>query len=435
MASHEILIFNGARPERQPANDTLSLTGPLDTVTHYITATGVLSLVPGGAKGIQARTTGNPRGNYSVDLQLSSNSVDQVASGIGAALLGGDKNKVTADYSVALGGQSNIVNSQFCVCLVGSSNIIYSGSNRGIICGGSSSTINDAAAASIFGGSSNDIDGGDNSFIGGGINNAVSGEGAVVVGGSNDTSSGTAAGIIAGQGNVASGGYTGVLAGKDNDATDSYDCVCGGLQNEASGTYSAVLGGYAGTANGVASLVLSGRNCISSADSSMAGGRDSVAAHNYGVAYGRESKTQLESQFALSGGKIANAGDAQTMVSTSYRQTTVGTPVALKLNAATDYLVIPADTCWSFRILVVGLKSDGAQGAGYSFEGVIRRDGTADPVFVGTPGKVVLGEDDSAWDCTVQAHASTKALIIWVTGAAATTVNWAARIEFASVQV
>ena len=66
--------------------------------THFTLASGsalksagVLYLVPYGTKAIQARTTGNARGNYAVDLQVTSSSNTEVASG---------------DYSFCVGGRN-----------------------------------------------------------------------------------------------------------------------------------------------------------------------------------------------------------------------------------------------------------------------------------------------------------------------------------------
>jgi len=56
---------------------------------------------------LEGATAGNPRGEYSVDLQTKRSSADQVASGEGSAIVGGANNEASADYSV-VGGDSAV---------------------------------------------------------------------------------------------------------------------------------------------------------------------------------------------------------------------------------------------------------------------------------------------------------------------------------------
>ena len=85
----------------------------------------------------------------------------------------------------------------------------------------------------------------------------------------------------------------------------------------------------------------------------------------------------------------------------------------------------------TFDILVVA-RSDGGASAGYRVEGVVENVGGATG-FIGTPTVTTLGEDVAAWDVAVQADDTNDALVINVTGAAATNIGWVATVRTAEV--
>ncbi len=73
--------------------------------------------------------------------------------------------------------------------------------------------------------------------------------------------------------------------------------------------------------------------------------------------------------------------------------------------------------------IVSAIKSDASAAAGYSVSAIFKNNaGTV--AQVGTTTVTVLGETNSAWDCTIDN--STSTLRLRVTGAAATTIQWGA---------
>jgi hypothetical protein len=172
---------------------------------YFITGGECLTLLTGvGGDIIQTSNTGlipknqgpsingNPRGNYSVDLQLTRNSGTQVAGGSHSALIGGASNTASGAFSSVIGGSGN------------------------------------RAGRAGFG----------SAAILGGTLNTVGGLEAVVVGGFQNTVSGAASAVVGGAGNRISltSDYSAILGGYDNEILKSPAAINGGQ-------FSAILGG------------------------------------------------------------------------------------------------------------------------------------------------------------------------------------------------
>ena len=87
-------------------------------------------------------------------------------------------------------------------------------------------------------------------------------------------------------------------------------------------------------------------------------------------------------------------------------------------------MIVPIDTTWMFTTLIAGRSA--TESAGYKIEGVIKNDGGTTSL-VGTAIKTVFGEDDPAWDVTV--NANNTALTFLVTGDSTDSVNWSATVN------
>jgi len=81
----------------------------------------------------------------------------------------------------------------------------------------------------------------------------------------------------------------------------------------------------------------------------------------------------------------------------------------------------------AFKIMVAALDITG-DGAGYIFDGLIKRDGSNNTTLC-VCNKIILHEDDATWDCDITADDTTDSLIITVTGDADNIVKWAARLD------
>ena len=145
--------------------------------------------------------TGTTRGNYAVDLQLSRDSITQVASGDYSALIGGRNNKVLGDHGVSVGGSgntsageeavviggySNTAFGEFSAVVVGISN--HASGQASAVVGGIGNKIHYQAYHSVaLGGYENKISGSNNAILGGFRNSIGLANRATVIGGSYGT--------------------------------------------------------------------------------------------------------------------------------------------------------------------------------------------------------------------------------------------------------
>lgn len=119
--------------------------------------------------------------------------------------------------------------------------------------------------------------------------------------------------------------------------------------------------------------------------------------------------------------------------------TTDATSVVLTTDTAaastTNQLILQNDSTQTFSILVSARRTDADdESAGFKFEGVIDRNGTASTTaLVGTPIKTVLGKDTPAWDCNIAADTINGGLSITVTGELTKTIKWVAVCNYVDV--
>ena len=196
-----------------------------------------------------------------------------------------------------------------------------------------------------------------------------------------------------------------------------------GLNNTVTGAYSAIVGGNQNTASGAAAFIASGELNTASGDFSCALGSFAVA--------------NRRGMLAHASGRFGSNGDAQREEYVLRRSTVNDTPTELTADGsnggATNRMSIATDSAYAFSALIVGRATAADNNsAGYKIEGVIDNNaGTT--AFVGTPTVTVLGEDTAAWDCTAVADNTNDALVIQVTGAAATTIIWVASVRLVKV--
>ncbi len=368
-----------------------------------------------------------------------------------------------ADYSVITGGYDNVASGLMSV-ISGAHNYTTAATTHGTIAGGSvhkivagdynvigGGQINEITAGdycTISGGGSHIINlpaGEDGASIGGGFDHNITARYSTIAGGNHNTASGVASAIAGGQLNTASGAQSAVSGGDTNVAGGTGSVASGGYNNTLSATaarsdYSGTLGGYQNTVGSSAaarfSAVIGGRaNAINAEYAAILAGRECTASGEASVAMGYGARATLPGQFSVAGGYFSAAGDAQASQIVMRRQTTDATPTELRLGSALGTrLLLSNDSLYAFHILVAGrgTGSDTQRGA-YEIKGAISVTAAGTAAIVGTPTYTVLAEDDAAWDCTVAADTTNKALQVNVTGAAATTINWVADVRLLQV--
>jgi hypothetical protein len=398
-------------------------TVPVTYFTPSNAATNVdAALTPKGTGALAAQvadnttTGGDKRGIYAVDWQRQRGLATEVASGIASVVGGGMANTASGNYSVVAGGGGD------------DGNLVYGNVASGdysFVGGGYDNTASN---------------GGD--VVCGGTNNTASGGGNVVCGGESNTASGVNAFVGAGAGNAAAGYHSFIGAALYGTASADGAFVGGGYENTASGVYSFVGGGINNAASGEAAAVCGGDNNTASGDGSfIGGGYNNVASGQAATIAGGNGATTrgLSGAEAFAAGYFSAVGDAQRALYVAIGATTDATPLILTFGqgaaSTTNQVVLPNDATYFFKVSVIARRTDADnESAAYTFEGCIDRNANAaSTALVGTPVKTILAEDTSAWDVAVSADTTNGALAITVTGQAAKTIRWVAKIETVEV--
>lgn len=230
-------------------------------------------------------------------------------------------------------------------------------------------------------------------------------------------------------------------------ATGDYAMAMGANTNtEATGTSTSALGSYArATANYATAL---GHGSVASGTGAIAIGSTTTAG-NYAVGIGGSFSTTGTGNSGYCARTGGYYGSAHVSFSDAYGlgeqgatrmevgmvvTTTNATPAVLTLgnNTATyGRVTFAANTTVAFTGTVIGRSSTNSKAV--EIKGVFKTNGSGEPALVGSsPAQVTLGEDAgaSAWTVAVTMNTTNDCFDITVTGAAATTINWSADIQF-----
>jgi len=289
---------------------------------------------------------GNPRGNQSVDLQMSRSNANEIAGNTQAVVLGGSGNKATAVQSVVVGGQNN-----------------SAGALQSFIGGGNLNTTSGGTESTIVGGTLNNMTG-TYGFIGGGLQNTVSSTHSVVSGGQGNTAStNTHATVVGGQSNTASGPRAIVLGGGSNTSSGT-DSIAGVNGSIASGTWAIALG-YQNLSNATASFS-SGREAYAIGAGAIAmGNGNPVALNTNAIAIGSSSRAEQVNSVALGGGSVSSmynqfsilgaGGVGQASDLKSYRIASLltgGTTMLSLDGSGVSYFIVPSSNNQAYNVQV-----------------------------------------------------------------------------------
>jgi hypothetical protein len=264
--------------------------------------------------------------------------------------------------------------------------------------------------------------------IAGGSYNGASGINSTVAGGENSIAAGSYSSIGGGQSNNASSDYSFVGGGQTNTAdTSTHATVCGGNNNTASGQYSFVGGGQSNTATVNNSVIGGGgNNSANSQYSVIPGGR-----------FGNTRGIQGYFAFPACNGPISAVnGISQGGLLVLGRATTDATATVLASNGSgvgtTNQVILPNNAAYYFRGSVIAGVTGAGNTKAWTFEGAIKRGTTAaSTAIVGSVVLNVIAADAgaSAWTVAITADTTNGGIAVTVTGAAATTIRWVAKIE------
>ncbi len=497
--ARDFIVSTHNKVDGEPSLDDLgdvSVAAPVDaSVLTFSTTAGVWEAQSAGGGGgtiqpsdantynvrasNEGATTGNARGENSVDLQTIRSLVTHVAGGANSVIGGGQRNEITTggNGGVIGGGRDNDVTNRYSA-----------------ICGGRSNLASGEYSC-VGGGFNNDAEG-NNSVIAGGQANTASGGYAAVAGGHDNTASDYYAFVGGGDQNTARepyscvgggklnrtlGNYAVVAGGNDNDAIgyhsfigggkggviqgdEAYSVICGGQNNavKIQGTHGVVCGGYANYVAATHATVVGGNTNTTAAQRSFIGGGNNnsiVGLYNFGAvicgggynsilqtsdsdpAYasivgGARALATKYGQQAHAAGRFTDDGDAQTsqFILRITSTDASGDEMFLDGDAGLQRLFIPQSTTWGFTGWIVGRRAGATdQSAQYEIRGLIDRDLSVATLI--DSNVTAHHEDDAAWDVALSADLSNDSLRITVTGAIGSTIKWVAYLRTVEVTV
>jgi hypothetical protein len=200
----------------------------------------------------------------------------------------------------------------------------------------------------------------------------------------------------------------------------SYNFVGGGSHNASGGSASTIAGGASGLATNFATVGGGLRNQAIATAATIPGGAYAVANH-----FG---------QFAYSSQKLAVDGDSQTSIFTLRTSTSSATETELSLSTTAFSpfrMTLGSGAVWTFRALITAKNASTGATGGWEIKGLIKNIGGT-TTLVGV-NKSELGKEVATWNADVAADDTNDALIIKVTGDAASTVSWVAAVNTAEL--
>lgn len=239
---------------------------------------------------------------------------------------------------------------------------------------------------------------------------------AAIVGGNSNSTLATHCFIGGGEGNSANTSHSAVLGGSSNNAGNSYSAVLGGTSNNATGSGSVVVGGSANTPNSTYSVVAGGT-------------------------YGTTRSIIGNFVTPASSAPITPSGGRQQLATLLLgRQTTDATATVLASNnsaaSTTNQVILPNNSAYTFQGTCIANVTGGGDTSGWKFEGVIKRGATAaSTALVAAVTPTVIAQDVGAvtWVLAITADTTNGGIAVTVTGQAATTIRWVAKIETTEV--
>jgi|GEM_PF-2397480 len=218
------------------------------------------------------------------------------ADGTYATVSGGEHNTASGNHSAITGGHNNTVNAE-----------------SSFIGGGQSNQVNSIADmyATIGGGLSNSISGGQYSTIGGGDYNEITADHSTIGGGLRNHANGTYGFIGGGRDHTISGNYSAIGGGDTNIISSTNAFIGAGANNTiaVTGTYAAIGGGSNNTTSGYAATIGGGTgNNATASTGTIGGGSNNTASNTSTTISGGANNTTSGFAATVGGGTNNDAG-------------------------------------------------------------------------------------------------------------------------------
>lgn len=265
----------------------------------------------------------------------------------------------------------------------------------------------------------------------GGTSNTLSSRESVILGGFSNSAGGYRSSVVGGSNNNTTGQYSGCFAGTSSVISANYAAAVGGLSHQVSGIGSVSLGGNQGIVSGsYAAALVTNQGTVNSNSSLALGGSSSTT-----------RSIQGNVVFAASSNPIQQASGVQQLgILLLGRETTNATPTVMGSTSGaastTNQVILPNNSAYFFRGEVIAGKTAAGDAKGWTIEGVIKRGANAaSTTLVGTPTVTSSYADAgaAAWTVAITADTTNGGLAVTVTGQAATTIRWVAKLETTEV--
>ncbi len=230
---------------------------------------------------------------------------------------------------------------------------------------------------------------------------------------------------------VASGSHSCTI-GFRNTASGS-DTFAIGSGNTAGAGGSAFAFGGSNTASGGSSMALGFTNNAAGQSSTALGTTLTVTGTN-ALGTGLQSNTfSVTSRHAHAAGQFSTSGDNQSSRFRLRIATTDATPTVMTVDgaaAATNTRVnLQNNNTFAFTGLVVGKQTGSTNAASWKLEGQITRGANAAATVLDASTVTVIFNGPAWGTPTLTADATNGALILTITGKAATNIRWSAHID------
>ena len=238
--------------------------------------------------------------------------------------------------------------------------------------------------------------------------------------------------------NAASASGTASIAIGTGSSAPQVNAIAIGASSTSTGGGNTIAIGASSSANGTASVAIGNASSATSINT-VALGAGTAANASDSTASGLQAVNAKPYTFGYCSGIITVNSDAMAYLCTAGIQTTTASLTEIQIGAArgTAYpLNVASGRVLAFKIAITAIRTDvsGTCAAWPHIVGAVARDATGNCRFLGAvvgAGTTTLADAGAAtWSVSLTADTVNNRIAIGVTGEAAKTIKWLARIEF-----
>jgi hypothetical protein len=251
--------------------------------------------------------------------------------------------------------------------------------------------------------------------------------------------------LLGGSGNKASSAYATAINGTNNNSSSSYSSIVGGFDNVSSNQGTFVGGGQANTASGIRASMVGGNSSSASALCAFVGGGSNNTANGsnsfvIGGTYGRARSITGNMVFPGSSPISDVGGITQSALLVLGVATTNATATVLRSDTSaagtSNQVILPNNSAYYVKGSIIANVTGGGNTKSWDFIATIKRGASAaSTAIVGAVTLNVQAADAGAstWIVAITADTTNGGLAVTVTGQAATTIRWVAKLESTEV--